>query len=273
MRSSDIVQIFRSICPVVHSASCNIYHTTNSCDVYYRSTYVRVDHQAVLINPFLPIPTHSYLYSRLPRLSPRHTAMEHQFSTAQPHPGWLVYQQPTGEPFYGQDAQMLSGSCQQPMYQPMQYSNNLPGQQQYAHQVAPSQQGGLPSKQAFYGNMALTPVASPQPHNPTPAVTIKSDVPSSLRPIDTTCYDMAANYAPSTPPLSTSGSTVSSPPISSMLLPTPQCGSNFAFPAFDATKGAAETENVMNMNWNQFISPPVTPGKLKFFAPSIYIRL
>jgi hypothetical protein len=79
-----------------------------------------------------------------------------------------------------------------------------------------------------------------------------------LFPLETDCY------APSTPPLSCSGSAVSTPPSSAEILPTP-IASNFMAHALDGIKTGFEEEVFSEMvagdNWTSSVSPPMTPGK------------
>jgi len=64
--------------------------------------------------------------------------------------------------------------------------------------------------QAAYANHMLTPVASPQPMYQKPTILIQQQDSPYLHPIDTDVSDF--RFAPATPPLSSSGSSVSSPP-------------------------------------------------------------
>lgn len=64
--------------------------------------------------------------------------------------------------------------------------------------------------QAAYANHMLTPVASPQPMYQKPTILIQQQDSPYLHPLDTDLSDL--RFAPATPPLSSSGSSVSSPP-------------------------------------------------------------
>jgi hypothetical protein len=82
-----------------------------------------------------------------------------------------------------------------------------------------------------------------------------------LFPLDTDCY------APSTPPLSCSGSAVSTPPSSADFLPTP-LNSNFMAHALEGVVKAGCEEEVFSEilagdSWTSTVSPPMTPGKLQ----------
>ncbi|MBE7180270.1 MAG: hypothetical protein INR71_03515 [Terriglobus roseus] len=100
-------------------------------------------------------------------------------------------------------------------------------QDQYMHHeqmmplYAPSMQYQKPHASQQYQQMAayspqplMTPVASPQPLIQKPTILVQQESPY-LFPLDTDCY------TPSTPPLSSSGSAISSPPSTCDILPTP----------------------------------------------------
>jgi hypothetical protein len=78
-----------------------------------------------------------------------------------------------------------------------------------------------------------------------------------LFPLDTDCY------APSTPPLSTSGSAVSSPPSTAEILPTP-VNNVFYAQGLEGVKTGCEDEVFSEIlagdNWTNTASPPMTPG-------------
>jgi C2H2 transcription facotor len=149
-----------------------------------------------------------------------------------PHPHGLPMPVPGQEamPIYAQNMyQRPSSSCSQVPYPPM------------PHQYAPHM---------------MTPVQSPQPVYQKPTILVQQDSPY-LIPLDTDCY------APSTPPLSSSGSAISSPPCSAELLPTPVNG-GFAAHVFDGIKVGCEeevfSEILAGEDWSRTASPPMTPG-------------
>jgi hypothetical protein len=76
--------------------------------------------------------------------------------------------------------------------------------------------------------------------------------------LDTDCY------APSTPPLSMSGSAVSSPPSSAEILPTPVQHTFFGHSGIESGKTECEQEQFSEIlageSWNNGVSPPMTPG-------------
>ncbi|KAF2003390.1 hypothetical protein P154DRAFT_543801 [Amniculicola lignicola CBS 123094] len=112
--------------------------------------------------------------------------------------------------------------------------------------------------QTVYANHMLTPVASPQPMYQKPTILIQPQESPYLYPIDTDFKD----YAPATPPLSSSGSSVSSPPSSCDFLPTPV---NAFFPGegIEGVKQGCEGEVFSEIlaagaDWRS-TSPPMTP--------------
>lgn len=115
------------------------------------------------------------------------------------------------------------------------------------------------SPQAHYVQMnqyqqpLMTPVHSPQPMYQKPQIVLQQESPY-LFPLDTDCY------APSTPPLSTSGSAVSSPPSTTEPHPTPVY-STFHGQCMDAKPGCQQefSEILAHDSWDA-ASPPMTPG-------------
>lgn len=130
-----------------------------------------------------------------------------------------------------------SSSCSQPQMHPMQMYNM--GYQ-----------------------MSLTPVASPRPMYQKPTILIQEHTPRMILESDAS-EDMY--YLPSTPPLSASSSSTSSPssyemvstPTNSMFL-----GGNDSF--YGVKEGCEEEvqiENLAGNDWAHCGSPPMTPGK------------
>ena len=108
-----------------------------------------------------------------------------------------------------------------------------------------------------YAAQMMTPVQSPQPVYQKPTILVQQDSPY-LYPIDTDCH------APATPPLSSSGSAISSPPSTADILPTPVNGC-FGVQSFDGIKAGCEdevfSEILAGEDWTRSTSPPLTPGK------------
>lgn len=184
----------------------------------------------------------------------------------QPQPSWFVYQ-PASDPQHRPHGHFMPSPTEQQVYnRHMQYQHCVPYQQPYLQHSVHNHQQPMHPKPAFHGRMAATPMASPQPRQLKPSMVFNQDT-SSLRPLDTNVYGIAASYSPSTPPLSTSGSTVSSPPSSSMPLSTPIHGPHFTFQPCEAVKEGCAVElyaeSLANIGWNRTESPPMTPGKFR----------
>jgi hypothetical protein len=116
--------------------------------------------------------------------------------------------------------------------------------------------------QTAYANQMLTPVASPQPMYQKPTILIQPQESPYLHPIDTDY-----SFAPATPPLSSSGSTVSSPPSTCDMMPTP-LHDFFAGEGIEGVKQGCEGEVfseilAAGLEWRS-ATPPMTPGKNSF---------
>ncbi|KAH6630845.1 hypothetical protein B0J18DRAFT_475869 [Chaetomium sp. MPI-SDFR-AT-0129] len=100
----------------------------------------------------------------------------------------------------------------------------------------------------------LTPVASPMPIAPKPTIVL-----------DTEVGDFEGPYSPSTPPLSSSGSVISSPGSCDML----QTPLNPMFSGLDGKAGMdGELESFPSIDWAACASPPLTPVYLPSQAPA-----
>lgn len=183
----------------------------------------------------------------------------------QPHqPSWFVYQ-PANESQHRQQGHFMPSPSEQQVYHgAMQYQHGVPYQQPYLQHPVQNHLQPFQPKPGFHGNMAMTPMASPQPRQLKPAMTFKQDS-SSLRPLDTNVYSIGSPFSPSTPPLSTSGSTNSSPPSSSVPLATPTQGPYYGIQPYGAVKECSPVdhcaESLANVDWSRTDSPPMTPGK------------
>jgi hypothetical protein len=96
----------------------------------------------------------------------------------------------------------------------------------------------------------LTPVASPMPIAPKPTIVL-----------DTELCETEGLWSPSTPPLSSSGSAISSPGSCDML----QTPLNPMFSGLDGKESCGmdgELESFPSLDWSTCASPPLTPGKL-----------
>jgi hypothetical protein len=133
----------------------------------------------------------------------------------------------------------------------------------HGKQTQAFQQQTVSFPQTAYANHMLTPVASPQPMYQKPTILIQEQNSPFLHPIDTDFSDL--RFAPATPPLSSSGSNVSSPPSTCEFLPTPVNGAFFHSEAIEGVKQGCEDEVFSEIlaagaEWRS-ASPPMTPGK------------
>ncbi|CAG7989525.1 unnamed protein product [Penicillium salamii] len=147
-------------------------------------------------------------------------------------------------PYYGQ---MQYGAQEQPVYSSQPVMN--------MHQMA--------TTNAFRGaTMSLTPIASPQPSQMKPTIIVQQGSPA-LMPLDTRFIGHDMYSFPSTPPLSASGSSISSPPSANGALPTPITDTFFGFDKVEGVKEGCETdvhqEILANPDWARSDSPPMTP--------------
>ncbi|KAF2644396.1 hypothetical protein P280DRAFT_392811 [Massarina eburnea CBS 473.64] len=111
-----------------------------------------------------------------------------------------------------------------------------------------------------YASQMLTPVASPRPMYQKPTILIQPQDSPFLHPLDTDFSDM--RYAPATPPLSSSGSSISSPPCMNDFMPTP-VNAFFSAQGIDGVKEGCEGEVFSEVlsagtEWRS-ASPPMTP--------------
>jgi len=109
----------------------------------------------------------------------------------------------------------------------------------------------------YHQQPLMTPLASPQPLYQKPTILVQQESPY-LYPLETDCY------APSTPPLSCSGSAVSSPPSACEILPTPVHAAFYANESFEGVKQGREegvySEILSGGEFTRSSSPPLTPG-------------
>ncbi|KAH0556988.1 hypothetical protein GP486_005221 [Trichoglossum hirsutum] len=135
----------------------------------------------------------------------------------------------------------------------------LPSSVIYSRPSSASSQSQFKNQAAVQS--AMTPMASPQPVCQKPTLLVQDNTPSLL-PLNTACAsDMY--FFPSTPPLSTSGSSINSPPSSCGVLPTPINGNGnmFGLEIFEGVKEGCEAEvqsENLTGDWSRG-SPPMTP--------------
>jgi C2H2 transcription facotor len=110
--------------------------------------------------------------------------------------------------------------------------------------------------------MSLTPIASPQPTNLKPSIMVQQGSPALL-PLDTRFVSADFYSFPSTPPLSSAASSISSPPSTCGMIHTPVNGS-FALESMEGVKEGCESEVLAELlakpDWGRSDSPPLTPG-------------
>ncbi|KAJ5175099.1 C2H2 finger domain transcription factor sebA [Penicillium canariense] len=154
--------------------------------------------------------------------------------------------QPQDVPYYGQ-MQYAQHGAEQPIYSTQPVMN--------MHQMA--------TTNAFRGAaMSMTPIASPQPSQMKPAIFVQQGSPA-LMPLDTRFINADLYAFPTTPPLSSSGSSISSPPSANGTLHTPINDGFFTFEKVEGVKEGCETdvhtEILANPDWSRADSPPMTP--------------
>lgn len=166
---------------------------------------------------------------------PNPEARQHGHFT--PHPHGLPY-----------PVAPMAGAEPIPIYHPQMFSRPDSSCSQVQYHAMPHP----------YGPQGLmTPVQSPQPICQKPQILIQEDSPY-LYPLDTECH------TPSTPPLSSSGSAISSPPSSAEILPTPVNGGFIQPQNMEGVKAGCEegvfSEILAGDDWTRAASPPMTPG-------------
>lgn len=117
-------------------------------------------------------------------------------------------------------------------------------------------------KNPLHSHMSMTPIASPQPTHLKPSIMVQHDSPALL-PLDTRFVNADFYGFPSTPPLSASGSTISSPPSTCGMIHTPVNGSFSGFENLEGVKEGCESdvhaEILAKPEWGRSDSPPLTP--------------
>ncbi|PGH27989.1 hypothetical protein AJ80_00244 [Polytolypa hystricis UAMH7299] len=150
----------------------------------------------------------------------------------------------------------------QPQQAHMATLPNQPMQQQQPANFAPSFSPHLQAHGLVHAAASTTPTASPQPLHMKPSIVLHQESPMLL-PIDTSFVGTDFYGFPSTPPLSTPGSTISSPPSSCGMLHTPVNGSFFQLESIEGVKegceGDVHSEILANIDWTRSNSPTMTP--------------
>ncbi|EAS29469.1 uncharacterized protein CIMG_08215 [Coccidioides immitis RS] len=126
------------------------------------------------------------------------------------------------------------------------------------HQPGPMQP--IAPKNFLNDEAMLSPSVSPRPLHIKPSILLHGS--PGILPIDTNCMTDFHTF-PSTPPLSTSGSTISSPPSSCGMLHTPVNGGFYRIEGIEGVKEGCEgdvtTEILASGDWTRSHSPPLTP--------------
>lgn len=126
----------------------------------------------------------------------------------------------------------------------------------------------LAQKNSMHAQMSLTPIASPQPTYLKPSIMVQPGSPVLLS-LDTRFVNADYYSFPSTPPLSSSASSISSPPSTCGMVHTPLHGSFAALEILEGVKEGCESdvhaEILAKPDWGRSDSPPLTPGKKVFF--------
>ncbi|MCJ1400612.1 hypothetical protein MMC11_003819 [Xylographa trunciseda] len=147
---------------------------------------------------------------------------------------------------------------QQQMYSPEMMMQSQPHLQQRGPSVD-SQMYMQPN--AYQIQAAMTPMASPRPVFQKPLFFFQGDGHSLS--LDTECGINDGYMYPSTPPLSISGSSISSPPMSCGMLPTPINSTFFSTENIEGVKEGCErevkSEILAGGDWTRCGSPPLTP--------------
>ncbi|ELR05055.1 hypothetical protein VC83_05063 [Pseudogymnoascus destructans] len=148
-----------------------------------------------------------------------------------------------------------------PNMQVQTYQHVLPSTPTYSRPTSSCSQPPMPM-QVFNASMqaSMTPMASPRPMYQKPTILIQEH---NSRLYDSESLDADTYYFPSTPPLSSPGSSAASP-SSYDILPTPlEHTSFFGIESFEGVKegcqGEVQSENLAGLDWARCGSPPMTP--------------
>jgi hypothetical protein len=182
---------------------------------------------------------HFFYYHPDPNPETRHHG---QFT---PHPNGMQFQ----APHMPQMHQMQ----QMPIEQPM------PIYAAHAYQQPAAQSPQQFAVAGYSPKPLMTPMQSPQQAGQKLHIMVQHDSPYA--------FSLDGDYAPSTPPLSASGSAVSSPPSTCEVLPTP-VNSSFVGQTLDGIKAGADesvlSEILAGEDWTN-ATPPMTPSKFATF--------
>lgn len=198
-------------------------------------------------------------------------------STQSPHPPQMLgqspffYYNPETSPERGQhglfsaQSNAVSDNNRTQQYQQQIYHQGLVMHGQSHMMCQPPSSSApayLPSNAAFTMPPVLTPVASPRPLHQKAAFLYQQE--NQQLSLDTGCATPEVCIYPSTPPLSVSGSSISSPPSACGIRPTPVTGTLFTLENIEGVKEGCESEVQSEIlaggEWTRCCSPPLTPG-------------
>ncbi|MCJ1471813.1 hypothetical protein MMC13_000454 [Lambiella insularis] len=188
-------------------------------------------------------------------------AMNSQQSMTQPS---FYYYNPEQHGHFSQHPGTLASNNQLQHFQQQMYAPEMMMQSQIQQQ----QQREIPSDTQLYMQPtsfpiqpAMTPMASPRASYQKPLFLFQGDGHSLS--LDTDCAMNNGYIYPSTPPLSISGSSISSPPMSCGMLPTPINSTFFNTSNIEGVKAGCEgdvkSEILAGGDWTRCGSPPLTP--------------
>ncbi|KAI9704103.1 MAG: hypothetical protein M1836_006964 [Candelina mexicana] len=132
----------------------------------------------------------------------------------------------------------------------------------YSRPSSSSSQPPTDPRVMFSPSCTAPPVVSPMPMYQKPTIQIQQETPHILS-VNTDCSGHDMYSYPSTPPLSTSGSVGSSPPLTCEVLPTPISKTFFGFENLEGVKDECvanvQSEILAGGDWARAQSPPLTP--------------
>jgi C2H2 transcription facotor len=193
----------------------------------------------------------------------RNRTMEGAYTMSAPLPGQQYY-------FYNPETEPRQFVVPHPEMPPYHAPMPIYPQQQPVFATHPQ----LAPKLPMHSQMSLTPIASPQPTHMKPSIMIQQQNGSpALMPLDTR-FDFYG--FPSTPPLSSAGSSISSPPSTCGMIHTPVNGS-FTLETMEGVKEGCESEVQAEIlakpDWSRSDSPPLTPGMFSIIKFYLWISL
>ena len=185
-------------------------------------------------------------------------------SQAMAQPSFYYYN-PEQHGHFSQHPGAIASGNQLQHFQQQMYSPEMMMQSQlHLQQRAPPVDSQLYMQPNSYQiQAAMTPMVSPRPLFQKPLFLFQGD--SRSLSLDTECGINDGYMYPSTPPLSISGSAISSPPMSCSILPTPIHNTFFSTENIEGVKegceGDVKSEILAGGDWTRCGSPPLTPGE------------